>query len=100
MSKTYAALFSAAFFAVTAFAQTGSGDKATIAATQAAVTASKEDAAAVGRGAKLFAANCASCHAGAEDDHRLYAASVVGTDPLRAAMSASISCRPSSSIPQ
>jgi mono/diheme cytochrome c family protein len=43
-------------------AQTGSGDKATIAATQAAVTASKEDASQVARGAKLFAANCASCH--------------------------------------
>ncbi len=45
-----------------AVAQTGSGDKATIAATQAAVTASKEDAAQVARGAKLFTANCATCH--------------------------------------
>jgi len=45
-----------------AVAQTGSGEKATIAATQAAVTASKEDPAAVTRGAKLFADNCAKCH--------------------------------------
>lgn len=43
-------------------AQTGSGEKATIAATAAAVTASKEDAAAVERGGKLFATHCASCH--------------------------------------
>lgn len=43
-------------------AQTGSGEKATIAATPAAVTASREDAAAVDRGGKLFAANCAKCH--------------------------------------
>jgi cytochrome c oxidase cbb3-type subunit 3 len=60
------ALFSAAFIAVTftgtVTAQTGSGDKATIAATAAAVTASKEDAAAVDRGGKLFASHCASCH--------------------------------------
>jgi len=45
-----------------AVAQTGSGERATIAATQAAVTASREDAAAVDRGGKLFAANCAKCH--------------------------------------
>jgi len=60
------ALFGAAFIAVVvtgnAAAQTGSGDKATIAATQAAVTASKEDPAAVARGAKLYADNCAKCH--------------------------------------
>jgi mono/diheme cytochrome c family protein len=62
MSKTLAALLSAAFLSATAFAQTGSGDKATIAATQAAVTASKENPAAVEHGAKLFATNCASCH--------------------------------------
>jgi mono/diheme cytochrome c family protein len=43
-------------------AQTGNGEKATIAATQAAVTASREDPAAVERGGKLFAANCAKCH--------------------------------------
>src|SRR5436305_14510688 len=60
------ALFGAAFIAV-AFtgavaAQTGSGEKATIAATAAAVTASKEDPAAVDRGGQLFAKNCASCH--------------------------------------
>lgn len=60
------ALLGAAFMAVvaagSAAAQTGSGDKATIAATQAAVSASREDPAAVARGAKLFAADCASCH--------------------------------------
>jgi mono/diheme cytochrome c family protein len=60
------ALFSAALLAAlttgTAIAQTGSGEKATISATQAAVTASKEDPAAVARGAALFAANCAKCH--------------------------------------
>ncbi len=43
-------------------AQTGSGEKAAIAATPAAVTASKEDPAAVERGGKLFATNCAKCH--------------------------------------
>ncbi len=43
-------------------AQTGSGDKASIAATPAAVTASKEDAAAVARGGAVYASNCASCH--------------------------------------
>jgi len=43
-------------------ARTGSGDGATIAATQAAVTASKENAAQVARGAKIFSANCATCH--------------------------------------
>lgn len=43
-------------------AQTGSGEKATIAATQAALRGSKEDAAQVERGAKLYASNCASCH--------------------------------------
>ena len=51
-----------AFAAGHAFAQTGSGEKATIAATQSAVSASREDAAAVDRGGKLFAANCAKCH--------------------------------------
>jgi len=49
-------------FTGSAAAQTGSGDKAAIAATPAALTASHEDPAAVARGAKLFAANCASCH--------------------------------------
>lgn len=52
----------AAFFTGPATAQTGSGEKATIAATEAAVRASKEDAAQVARGAKLFADNCAKCH--------------------------------------
>jgi mono/diheme cytochrome c family protein len=47
---------------VTAAAQTGSGEKATIAATEAAVRASKEDAAQVARGAKLFGEHCAACH--------------------------------------
>lgn len=59
-------LCGAAFIAVltssTAVAQTGSGEKATIAATDAAVRASREDPAAVSRGAKLFAENCAKCH--------------------------------------
>jgi mono/diheme cytochrome c family protein len=52
----------AAFFTGPAGAQTGSGEKATIAATEAAVRASKEDPAQVARGAKLFADNCAKCH--------------------------------------
>ncbi|HVV44182.1 MAG TPA: c-type cytochrome, partial [Bryobacteraceae bacterium] len=52
----------AAFFTGPAGAQTGSGEKATIAATEAAVRASKEDPAQVARGAKLFAGNCAKCH--------------------------------------
>jgi cytochrome c oxidase cbb3-type subunit 3 len=59
------ALRGAAFLSIficAAAAQTASGDKATIAATPAAVTASKEDPAAVERGGKLFAANCAKCH--------------------------------------
>src|SRR3954451_21971533 len=60
------ALFTAASIALTFTfamnAQTGSGEKATISATPAAVTASKEDPAAVERGGKLFATNCASCH--------------------------------------
>lgn len=57
-------LIPAAFLmlASVAVAQTGSGEKATISATQAAITASKEDPAQVARGARLFAANCASCH--------------------------------------
>ena len=50
------------FLTGAAMAQTGSGEKATISATQAAITASKEDAAQVARGAKLFADNCAGCH--------------------------------------
>ncbi len=37
-----------------------------------------------GSGAKLFAANCARCHTGPENDQRLYAVAEVGTDPLRA----------------
>ncbi len=52
-------VFIAAF---TLTAQTGSGEKATISATPAAVTASKEDPAAVDRGSKIFAGHCASCH--------------------------------------
>jgi len=52
----------AMFFTGAVMAQTGSGEKATISATQAAITASKEDAAQVTRGAKLFADNCAKCH--------------------------------------
>jgi hypothetical protein len=35
-------------------------------------------------GAKLFAANCASCHTGPETDQRLHPVAEVGTDPLRA----------------
>ena len=60
------ALFGAALTAFItsghAAAQTGNGEKASIAATQVAVVSSKEDPAAVDRGGKLFAANCASCH--------------------------------------
>ncbi|HXE62448.1 MAG TPA: cytochrome c [Bryobacteraceae bacterium] len=51
-----------AVFCITTAAQTGSGEKAAIAATEAALRASKEDAAQVTRGAKLFADNCAKCH--------------------------------------
>jgi hypothetical protein len=36
------------------------------------------------QGARLFAANCASCHAGPENDQRLHDPAEVGTDPLRA----------------
>ena len=53
---------SAVFCTTAALAQTGSGEKATIAATDAAVRGSKEDAAQVARGAKLFADHCAKCH--------------------------------------
>jgi mono/diheme cytochrome c family protein len=56
------AAFIAIMTAVHAPGQTTGGEKATIAATQAAVVSSKEDAAVVDRGGKLFAANCASCH--------------------------------------
>jgi mono/diheme cytochrome c family protein len=42
------------------------------------------DRAAAKRGAKLYEANCASCHTGEESDRRLYPAEMVGTDPLRA----------------
>lgn len=52
----------AILFTGAAAAQTGSGEKATISATPAAVRASKEDPEQVDRGAKIFAANCASCH--------------------------------------
>ncbi len=36
------------------------------------------------RGATHFAAQCASCHTGPENDQRLHAVAEVGTDPLRA----------------
>ena len=66
MSYLKPSLFGAAFTAIlftgVVSAQTGNGEKATIAATAAALTGSKEDAAAVDRGSKLFAKNCASCH--------------------------------------
>jgi mono/diheme cytochrome c family protein len=61
-SAVFGTALTAVLFAGAAAAQTGSGDKAAIAATSAALTASKEDAAQVARGAKLYAANCASCH--------------------------------------
>jgi mono/diheme cytochrome c family protein len=50
------------FFTGAAAAQTGSGEKATISATPAAIRASKEDPDSVERGSKLYAANCAKCH--------------------------------------
>jgi cytochrome c oxidase cbb3-type subunit 3 len=53
------------FFATTALGQSPSAaDRATAAsaASAAAITGSKENPAAVNRGAKLFAANCAGCH--------------------------------------
>ena len=42
------------------------------------------DQAAAKRGAAVYQANCAKCHDGAEGDSRLYGASEVGTDSLRA----------------
>ena len=36
------------------------------------------------RGAKIFAANCNSCHGGEETDKRLYSPDEIGTDPQRA----------------
>jgi hypothetical protein len=38
------------------------------------------------RGAAHFAARCASCHTGPENDQRLHAVAEVGTDPLRATL--------------
>jgi hypothetical protein len=42
------------------------------------------DRAAASRGQRLYQANCASCHNGAETDARLHRPEEVGTDPLRA----------------
>jgi hypothetical protein len=42
------------------------------------------DQAAAKRGAAHYAANCVSCHGGAESDKRLYSVAEVGTDPHRA----------------
>ena len=42
------------------------------------------DQTAAKRGAEHYAVNCASCHGGEESDKRLYPASEVGTDPVRA----------------
>jgi len=42
------------------------------------------DRAAAKRGEAHYKAQCASCHEGPEDDNRLYPASEIGTDPLRA----------------
>jgi cytochrome c2 len=44
----------------------------------------KIDTEAAARGAKLYDANCASCHNGAEDDKRYFSPDEVGTDPTRA----------------
>jgi hypothetical protein len=44
----------------------------------------KVDESLAKNGAKLFAANCASCHTGPENDQRLHPVAEVGTDPLRA----------------
>ena len=46
----------------------------------------KIDNAAAKRGAPIFAANCNSCHGGAESDKRLYPVAEIGTDPHRAEM--------------
>ncbi len=42
------------------------------------------DRAAAKRGAKIYRANCASCHNGPESDQRLHAISEIKTDPNRA----------------
>src|SRR5262249_42520294 len=42
------------------------------------------DRASAERGAPIYAAQCASCHDGAEDDKRLHELAKIGTDPLRA----------------
>jgi mono/diheme cytochrome c family protein len=42
------------------------------------------DAAAAARGARVYAARCASCHDAPEGDARLHAPDAVGTDPARA----------------
>src|SRR5271167_1150194 len=50
------------FFAATAWGQSPSAADKASAASAAAIAGSKENPAAVNRGAKLFAANCAGCH--------------------------------------
>jgi hypothetical protein len=42
------------------------------------------DKVAAKRGAKLYQANCVSCHGGEESDNRLHSPSETGTDPRRA----------------
>ena len=44
----------------------------------------KIDDSAVTRGARIYQANCNSCHGGPESDKRLYSPDEVGTDPRRA----------------
>ena len=44
----------------------------------------KIDKTAAERGAKIYQANCNSCHGGEETDKRLYSPNEIGTDPQRA----------------
>jgi mono/diheme cytochrome c family protein len=56
------AVAAAACLSLNAQVPTTPGTKATIVGSPAAITASKENPAAVARGAQVFAANCATCH--------------------------------------
>jgi mono/diheme cytochrome c family protein len=63
MNRVRAALLAIAAAAVlSAQTPTTPGAKATIVGSQAAITASKQDPAAVARGAQVFGASCAGCH--------------------------------------
>lgn len=51
------------------------------------------DREAASRGAAHYQANCASCHSGPETDSRLFAASAIGTDAMRATAFAALSAQ-------